>query len=97
MIRTADPRTPAQGQRSGLNDKKKTVNASDGIYSSKSYENDEVLIKREKDQSRKKKKKEMTFSRGGKIDGEEDDEEESQLLSDEDSENLDSEQYGLRK
>jgi len=74
-----------------LNDKKKPVNASDGIYSSKSYDHDDVVIKGKK----KKNKKEMTFAREEMIGGKD---EESQLLSDEEeSEDLDSEDYALRR
>lgn len=74
MIRTADPRTPAQIQRNPLNDKNKPVNASDGIYSSKSYDQDDVIIKEKKDERRRKNKKEMTFARNERIEGEDDDE-----------------------
>jgi hypothetical protein len=90
VIRTADPRTPAQVQRNGLNEKKKPANASDGIYSSKSYDHDDVVIKEKK----KKNKKEMTFAREEMIGGKD---EESQLLSDEESEDLDSEDYAIRR
>lgn len=72
MIRTADPRTPAQVQRNPLKDKNKPVNASDGIYSSKSYDHDDVIIKEKKDERRRKNRKEMTFSRNERIEGEDD-------------------------
>jgi hypothetical protein len=46
-----------------LKDKKKPVNASDGIYSSKSYDHDDVVIKDKKGERKRKNKKEMTFAR----------------------------------